>query len=188
MVFHAVAPAARAQVLPGVVEQLRAELDYLTHTSWTRENPNSSGWSWFDEADDIHGAINDVRVPINAPPNHAGWVEPAIEATAAIGMMQGVRYLHDQGLATAPYAAVLDKLFRIWVLAHRQGQNRDAASPDFGAFMNRVDYGSRGNRATGSPVWKTDVTALVLTASWKYSEFLDATGRAAAARAWRAEA
>jgi hypothetical protein len=74
------------------------------------------------------------------------------------------------------------------VFAHRQGQNLDAASPDFGAFMNRVDYDSRGNAATQSPVWKTDVTALVLTASWKYSEFLDATGRAAEARDWREQA
>ncbi len=182
------ASEAGAQALPGVVGQLRAELDYLTHSSWTQENPNSSGWRWFDAADDIHGAINDVRVPINAPPNHAAWVEPAIEATAAIGMMQGVRYLHDRGVATAPYAAVLDKLFRVWLLAHRQGQNLDPGSADFGAFMNRVDYDSRGSFATGSPVWKTDVTALVLTACWKYAEFLAATGRGAEADDWVAKA
>src|SRR5262245_49723806 len=118
-------PDAGAQGLPGLVEQLRAELDYLTRTSWTQQNPSSAGWRWFDDSDEIRGAINDVRVPASASPAREGWVEPAIEATAAIGMMQGVRYLHDRGHATAPYAAVLDELFRTWLLARRQGQNRD---------------------------------------------------------------
>ena len=183
----AAGPGAGAP-LPDVAAQLRAELDYVTRASWSDLNPNSAGWSWFDPGDDIHGAINDVRIPTSAPPNREGWVEPAIGATAAIGVMQGLRHLHAGGLPLAPYDAVLERFFRVWELDHVQGRNLDAQSPDLGAFMNRVDYDSRGAEATGSPVWKTDVTALMLTANWKYFEFLVATGQAAAAADWLARA
>ena len=72
------APAGAAAPLPDVASQLEAELRYLTASSWTRANPSSSGWSWFDPTDAIRGAINDIRVPPSAPPPHAAWVEPAI--------------------------------------------------------------------------------------------------------------
>src|SRR5262245_35114750 len=90
-VMASVSAGTAAAPLPDVVTQLRAELDYVTRASWSAENPNSAGWSWLDPGDDIHGAINDVRIPTSAPPNREGWVEPAIGATAAIGVMQGLR-------------------------------------------------------------------------------------------------
>src|SRR5215475_9147029 len=159
----AVGPGGGAPPLPDVETQLRAELDYVTRASWSELNPSSTGWDWFDPGDDIHRAINDVRIPTSAPPNREGWVEPAIEATAAIGVMQGLRHLHAEGAALSPYDAVLERFFRVWELEHGQARNLDARSPDFGAFMTGVDYDSRGASATRSPVWKTDVTALMLT-------------------------
>jgi hypothetical protein len=182
------APAGPAASLPDVASQLEAELAYIAYSSWTSANPNSSGWNWFDPTDEIRGAINDIRVPASAPPNHAAWIEPAIEATAAIGMMQGALYLRGLGRDVATWEVVLDEFFWTWVLANRQGQNLDPASPDRGAFMTRLDYDARGGHATRSPVWKTDVTALVLTASWKYFEYLEATGQPALGESWLSQA
>jgi hypothetical protein len=110
--------ALEAQItsLPDVPTQIRAELDYITHSSWTAENPNSLGWSWYAPSDDVHGALNDVRVPSNARPDLESWIEPSICATAAIGALQGMRYLHDRGLDVSSYEAVLDAFFLDWVL------------------------------------------------------------------------
>ena len=162
---------AQPAPLPDIYTQIQAALDYITYSSWTEENPNSVGWNWFQPTDDIHGAINDIRVPINGPPNHHAWVQPAIEATAAIGMMQGLAFLNDNGIDISTYDAVIDKLFLVWELAHQQGQNRDPGSADYGAFMNTVDYNAQGSEATNNPLWKTDVTGLMLTANWKYWEY-----------------
>jgi hypothetical protein len=188
LAIHPWGSVLEAAPLPDLPTQIQAELLYITHSSWTEENPNSFGWRWFEPSDDIHGAINDIRVPINAPPNHHAWVEPAIGATAAIGMMQGVAYLQRSGIDVSIWDAVLDKFFWVWTLAHRQGQNLDPSSPDFGAFMNRLDYDSRGNHVTASPVWKTDVTALMMTASWKYWEYCVATGELEQAAEWQTQA
>jgi hypothetical protein len=186
--FGLAAAAGAAAPLPDVASQLEAELLYITHSSWTAANPNSTGWHWFEPTSAIRGAINDIRVPPAAPPNHAGWVEPAIEATAAIGMMQGAGYLHGLGRDIATWDSVLDELFWTWELANRQGQNLDPESPDHGAFMRRVDYDALGGEATRDPVWKSDVTALMLTANWKYFEYCEATGQWAQGGAWLAEA
>ena len=181
------APEAQTTSLPDVPTQIRAELDYITTSSFTVENPNSFGWSWFAPSDDIHGALNDVRVPPNARADREGWIEPSIGATAAIGALQGMRYLHDQGLDISSYDAVLDAFFLTWVLAKRQGQNLDPASADFGAFMTRVDYDSRGRHVRRNPTWKTDVTAQMMTAIWKYWEYKLATDRTQDAADWLAQ-
>jgi len=132
---------AQPAPLPDIYTQIQAALDYITYSSWTEENPNSVGWSWFQPTDDIHGAINDIRVPINGPPNHHAWVQPAIEATAAIGMMQGLAFLNDNGIDISTYDAVIDKFFLVWELAHQQGQNRDPGSADYGAFIRTTPCG-----------------------------------------------
>jgi len=181
-------PEAQSTSLPDLPTQLRAELDYITSSSWTEGNPNSAGWSWLTLTDDIHGALNDVRIPPNARPDGEGWVEPSIGATAAIGALQAMRTLRERGFDVSSYEAVFDAFFLNWALARRQGQNLDPASADFGAFMTRVSYDSLGNRNGGNPTWKTDTTALMMTAMWKYWEYKLATGQLQQAADWLARA
>jgi hypothetical protein len=181
-------PEAQSASLPDLPAQLRAELDYITSSSWTEGNPSSAGWSWFAPTDDIHGALNDVRIPPNARPDREGWVEPSIGATAAIGALQGMRTLRERGFDVSNYEAVFDAFFLSWVLAKRQGQNLDPASADFGAFMTWATYDSHGNRNGGNPTWKTDTTAQMMTAMWKYWEYKLATGQLEQAADWLARA
>ena len=171
-----------------VALQIQAELDYIVNSSWTEENKNSKGWRFFQSTDDIYGAINSNRIPFHGAPNRFGWVRPGESAMAMVGMMQGVSYLDSQGIDIIKYNIVIDKFFSDWELSHGQGQNHDSLSLDYGAFMDRVDYDSSGNYAIANPNWKTDVTAQMMIANWKYYEYKFNTGQIEDADGWISEA
>jgi len=174
---------------PGITEQIKAELDYIAYSSWSEFNPNASGWKFLDPNIDIYGAINSNRIPSQGVPNRWGWVRPGIAAMAAIGVMQGAAYLDSQGVGHDKYDQALDKFFLQWELAHEQGQNKNADDPDYGAFMDRVDYDSSGNYNAGiTPLWKTEVTAQMMIANWKYYEYKNSIGQSQAASQWLANA
>lgn len=169
---------------PTLDEQVQAELDYITNSSWTEENKNSNSWQFFDPTDDIYGAINANRIPKQGAPNRFGWVRPGEGAMAMVGMMQGTTYLYNNQFDIAKYDSMIDKFFLSWELAHQQGQNNDPITPDYGAFMERVDYNASGKYATVNPKWKTDVTAQIMIVNWKYYEYNVKTNQTQQATDW----
>ena len=169
---------------PDVSIQIQAELDYIINSSWTEENKNSKRWQFLQTSDNIYGAINSNRIPSHGAPNRWGWVSPGISAMAAVGMMQGITYLYNNEIYIANYDTVIDKFFLTWELAHRQAQNNDLQDPDYGAFMDRVNYDSSGNYETLNPLWKTDVTAQMLIANYKYYEYNNNINQSQQAGEW----
>lgn len=171
-------------VNPDITVQIQAELDYIVNSSWAEENKNSRGWKFFDPSDDIYGAINANRIPKRGAPNRFGWVRPGEGAMAMVGMMQGTSYLYNNEFDISKYDSVIDKFFLKWELAHQQGQNNNPSSNDHGAFMDRVDYDQSGKYATLNSNWKTDVTAQMLIANWKYYEYKMSTDQTQEATDW----
>ena len=167
-----------------LVEKIEAELDYIVNSSWTEENKNSKKWRFLQSTDDIYGAINSNRIPPQGVPARWAWVRPGISAMASVRMMQGVSYIYSQGVDISRYNSMLDKFFLVWVLEHNQGQNTDSQHPDFGAFEDRTDYDSNGNYVADNVIWKTDVTAQIMIANWKYYEYKVSIGQIEQADEW----
>ena len=167
-----------------IATQIKAELDYIVNSSWTSENKNSGRWYFIGSTDDIYGAINSNRVPYERFAGWYDWVEPGTASMGMVGMLQGTNYLYNNGVDISKYNSVIDKFFLTWELAHGQARNTDSNSPDFGAFMSRVDYDLYGNYETSNPNWKTDVTAQMMIANWKYYEYKTSINQIANANAW----
>ncbi len=155
-----------------IINQIKAEMDYIVNSTYTEENINFNSWNFLESGDDIYGAVNANRVAQGENPLQS-WVRPGEGAMAAVGMMQGAIYLYRSGVAVenSKYDSALDKFFLSWELAHAQGQNNNMASLDYGAFMDRIYYNADGSYASQVPNWKTDVTAQMMIANWKYYEY-----------------
>ncbi len=162
---------------PGIFDQIKAEMDYIIDSTYTKNNVNYGTWNFLETTDNIYGAINANRIPPSETPNQSGWVRPGEGAMAVLGMMKGAEYLHKNGVDAAKYNSVIDNFFLTWELAHKQGQNNYAANPDFGAFMDRAYYNASGgyDNQAADWKWKTDVTAQMMIANWKYYEYKIAT-------------
>lgn len=168
---------------PTVIQQVQAELDYIVNSSYTEENVNSSTWNFLNPTDDVYGAINNIRFKPRENPTR-GWIKSGEAAMATVGMMQGTAYLSSQAVNTNKYDSVIDKFFLTWVLTHGEGQNNTPASPDYGAYMDRIYYNADGSYANKIPTWKTDVTAQMMIANWKYYEYSVNTGQVQQANEW----
>jgi hypothetical protein len=155
-----------------ITSQIKAEMDYIVNAAYTEENINFSSWNFLQSEDDIYGAINANRAAQGENPLQS-WVRVGEGAMAAVGMMQGAAYLYESGfdIGNSKYDFILDKYFLSWELAHSQGQNNDITNADYGAFMDRIYYNEEGNYANQNPNWKTDVTAQMMIANWKYYEY-----------------
>lgn len=168
---------------PDVITQIQAELNYIVNSTYTEESINSKTWKFLQPTDDIYGAINLNRI-VPRRNGTASWVRPGESAMAAVGMMQGTAYLYNNEVDTSSYDSVIDKFFLTWKLSHQQGQNNDPASPDYGAFMDRIYYSADGSYVDTVPNWKTDVTAQMMIASWKYYEYNVNTDQIPQANDW----
>lgn len=167
-----------------ITGQISSELDYIANCSYTEKNINYPTWGFLQADDGIYGAINVNRAVPFLDPSTTSWVRPGESAMAVIGMMQGLSYLNASNAGIAAFAPVVENFFQVWVLDHSQAQNTDPASADFGAFMDSVSYDAFGNYQAIAPKWKTDVTAQMIIANWKYYEYKVKTGQAAEAESW----
>ncbi|MCK5027608.1 MAG: hypothetical protein KAS07_04265 [Candidatus Pacebacteria bacterium] len=167
-----------------IIDEIQAELDYIVNSTYTEENKNSKTWRFLQSSDDIFGAINVQRIVPRRTPAGTSWIRPGEAAMAVVGMMQGIDYLADNGESINTYDSVIDKFFLSWILAHEQGQNNDVSSADHGAFMDRTYYNADGSYAYKVPTWKTDVTAQIMIANWKYYEYNVNTGQTDQAADW----
>lgn len=170
---------------PTVIEQIQAEQSYIINSSFTNKNVNYKTWRFLSTSDDVYGSINLNRLGQRINPATNGWVRPGESAMAIVGMMQGTAYLKAQNQSITNYDYVIDQFFLTWVLAHAQGQNNNSSDLDYGAYMDRVYYNADGSYASQTPpLWKTDVTAQMMIANWKYYEYNVNIGQTQQANDW----
>ena len=164
-------------------EQIQAELDYIINSTYAEENINYSTWNFLQPSDDVYGVINVNRI-VPAGDASLSWIRPGESAMAMVGMMKGIAYLYDNGVDISEYDSVIDKFFLNWELEHGQGQNNNVSDPDYGAFMERPYYNADGDYVGNIPNWKTEVTAQMMIANWKYYEYNVNTGQTDQANNW----
>jgi hypothetical protein len=157
-------------------EALAREADYIVDCSFTEFAQNNRH---VQPSDDAYGAANDLRIFERGP----DWVRPGEAAMTVIGLMAAARQLHASGRDVTRYDQVLDRFFRVWLLARQQPINTGPASGDYGGFFERVYYDVTGKRdRQGDP--NAGVTGQMIAAMWKYYEYNRGVGRTQAAREW----
>ncbi len=161
-------------------DALQRESNYICDSSYTE-----LAWNHGGTTPDLagYGALNDIRIAQSGP----DWVRPSESAHAAIGLMSAAQQLRIAHSDTARYDGVLSRFFRVWLLQNRQGWNVDRQDSDYGGMARRVWYEKSGHWSRDDS-YSTGATGVMLVAMWKYSEYLDATGRAAEAARWRRDA
>ena len=158
-------------------DALTKEANYISDASFSEQAYHHDGITPQASA---YGAINDVRIATSGP----DWVRPGESAVAAIGLMGAARQLKIAGRDTKRYDAVLDRFFRSWLLAGRQGWDMDRKTGDCGGMARRVFYDGNGQWQRDE-AYSTGTTGMTVVAMWKYSEYLAGEGRGAEAARWR---
>jgi hypothetical protein len=161
---------------PWAEEALAWEADYIVDCSFTEFARNNSQ---VQPSDDAYGAANVLRIFERGP----DWVRPGEAAMTVIGLMAAARQLHASGRDVTRYNQVLDRFFRVWLLARQQPIDTDAASGDTGGFFERVYYDATGERVRQDRP-NAGVTGQMIAAMWKYYEYNRGVGRTQAAREW----
>ena len=161
-------------------DALQREANYICDSSYTEYAWNHGGTTT-DLAG--YGALNDIRIAYSGP----DWARPGEAAHGALGLMSAARQLRIAHVDTTRYDAVLSRFFQIWLLQNRQGWDVDRHDSDYGGMARRVWYEKNGHWSRDE-AYSTGATGVMVVAMWKYSEYLDATGRDAEAVRWRREA
>ena len=187
LAFVAIKPSARSSetswTLADPANALLRECDFIVDCSFTEHARNARNVS---PASDAYGILNANRIGRRGPEFASG--EEA--SVSAIGLMAGARVLHQLGRDTSAYDAVLKAFFETAILERNQLFETNAANPNYGGVFERVYYTADGMLdPTKAPRPPTAAhTGKMLSAMWKYAEYLRATGREAEARRWLTQA